>query len=132
MERKRNKQIYLSYIADKKASELMLEKHQYFSAVFDNLVLQDYTQTIEVLILNVCALPPEAFPEKEKTFFRRKKKELEIRIAINYEELFRIEKDKLQKYISEIYLAALRKFLLQRKDIDAEKLCADAEKALFS
>jgi len=66
-------------------------------------------------------------PEPDRMRFRRKKKELEIRMNLDYEKVLKADEKETLFLIANAYLEVIQQFLSQRKDFDFQQFYEDTQ-----
>lgn len=120
--------ISLTYFTEQNTYKKLIEAHQFIFPVLERLDCTHYSETIEQLIVILVAFSPETYPEPEKLRFRRTKKEIEIRINMDYKTLLEATETETLHLIAKTYLLAVERFLSKRKDFDHKRFYADVRK----
>jgi len=131
MEHIQEPSVALTYFTDKKTDPMLQFDHLIYP-VLDKLECKNYSEKIEGFLVIIVAFSDKTFPEEDKMRYRPKKKEIEIRINVDFEELKTAHESKTTlKLIAETYLLAIERFLSQRKDFDSNRFYQDV-KMLFT
>ncbi|TAD97684.1 MAG: hypothetical protein EAZ97_12125 [Bacteroidetes bacterium] len=101
---------WLSYFTDDQVGDKIIKHYEKTMELLNYLHLANYS-SVDHLIIIFLVFSPETYPETEKLYFRRKKKEIEIRINMDYEKLLQATESETLQLIAQTYLSAISRFL---------------------